>query len=356
MGILLLGAALTLAFANGANDNFKGFATVWGSGALDYRRALALATVATVAGSVASLVLAQGLVKAFSGKGLVPDAAAADPVFIFAVAMGAALTVLVATRAGLPVSTTHALVGALVGAGAAGGAVRLEALANTFLVPLLVSPLLAAALGWIAFRAARTLKRVPDCACVSTAREMALNQGGAVAMGRSRLDLRVDHAAGCPAGPGTLRLTTGRTGERLHLLSAASICFARGVNDTPKLAALLIAGQLMGASVSAAAVGAIMGIGGLVFARRVAETMSRRVARMDAAQGLSANLVTAGLVLFASKWGVPVSTTHVSVGAIAGAGAGARSLDGPVLHGILLSWVATLPLAAALAWGAASLM
>lgn len=357
METLIVLSAFLLAFANGANDNFKGFATVWGSNALDYRRALVLATAASVAGSIASLVLAGGLIKTFSGKGLVPDAAAADPTFMFAVALGAAATVLLATRVGLPISTTHALVGALAGAGvASGGGVRLEALTHSFLAPLLVSPLLAAALGWGAYRVARTGRRAPDCACVATARELAMNQEGTVALGRTRLSFVVDHVENCPSGPGTVRVTARRGGEQLHLFSAASICFARGVNDTPKLAALLIAGHLMGASVSAVAVGAIMGIGGLVFARHVAETMSRRMARMDAAQGLSANLVTAGLVLFASKWGMPVSTTHVSVGSIAGAGAGGRTLDWGVLRGVLLSWVATLPLAAAFAWTASKLV
>lgn len=66
--------------------------------------------------------------------------------------------------------------------------------------------------------------------------------------------------------------------------------------------------------------------------------MSQRVTRMDHTQGLSANLITAVLVLFASKLGLPVSTTHVSVGAIAGVGANAGTLDWVALRNILLSW------------------
>src|SRR5437867_1691744 len=135
---LLLLAVLALAYANGANDNFKGVATLFGSGTCTYRTALAWATVTTLAGSLLALVLADGLVSAFKGKGLVPDAVTTQPTFLMAVACGAALTILVATYAGLPVSTTHALTGGLVGAGvfAAPGEVRFAALGQSFLLPL----------------------------------------------------------------------------------------------------------------------------------------------------------------------------------------------------------------------------
>ena len=117
MEYLLIAVALFLAFGNGANDNFKGFATVWGSDSLSYRNALLLATIATVAGSLLSLYLAGGLVQQFSGKGLLPQAIVDTPQFIVSVGIGAALTVIIATRAGLPISTTHALIGGLIGAG-----------------------------------------------------------------------------------------------------------------------------------------------------------------------------------------------------------------------------------------------
>uniref|UniRef100_UPI00375317A8 inorganic phosphate transporter n=1 Tax=Polaromonas sp. TaxID=1869339 RepID=UPI00375317A8 len=95
---------------------------------------------------------------------------------------------------------------------------------------------------------------------------------------------------------------------------------------------------------------AAMALGGVLLSRRVAETMSRRVSRIDSTQGLSANLITATLVLGASQFGLPVSTTHVSVGAIAGVGTGADTLNKSALRTILLSWVITLPMAAGLAW------
>jgi len=122
--LVLVVAVLLLAYANGANDNFKGVATLFGSATCDYRRALAVATVATLLGSLAALVAAKGLLAAFSGKGLVAATALADPAFLPAVAVGAAATILLATRIGMPVSTTHALVGALIGGGLAAGGGR----------------------------------------------------------------------------------------------------------------------------------------------------------------------------------------------------------------------------------------
>src|SRR3972149_5989524 len=104
---------LFVAYANGANDNFKGVATLFGSDTASYQGAIALATVTTFAGALCSLYLAEALVHAFSGKGLVPDVVAASPDFLLAVAAGAGVTVILATLLGLPISTTHALTGGL---------------------------------------------------------------------------------------------------------------------------------------------------------------------------------------------------------------------------------------------------
>lgn len=353
MEYLLILGALFLAFSNGANDNFKGFATVWGSGTLNYRTALRLATTATIAGSLCSLFLAEALAQQFSGKGLVPDATVNAPHFLLSVSAGAALTVFAATRAGLPVSTTHALIGGLVGAGLGIGELHVGKLLNTFMLPLLVSPLLAATLGWLAYRFMRLHPAQNDCACVVATQPAAAAStpaGAALLEGATpAVMIATDSHCDTLAQP-LLRFSLSRLGDRLHIFSAALICFARGVNDTPKLAALLIAAQLVGSTLSVVVIAAIMAAGGLVFARHVANTMSHRMTRIDNTQGLAANLITALLVLFASKFGLPVSTTHVSVGAIAGVGAGAHTLDGGTMRNILFSWLATLPLAALLAW------
>src|SRR4051812_550114 len=157
---IVLAAGLFLAYSNGSNDNFKGVATIYGSGTASYRKSLAWATVTTLAGSLLTSVLAAGLIKTFSAKGLVPDAIATSPTFLAAAALGAALTVLAATLLGMPVSTTHALTGALIGAGlSSGSSVNLGVLGKSFFLPLILSPVLAMAITLVLYPSARFARR-----------------------------------------------------------------------------------------------------------------------------------------------------------------------------------------------------
>ena len=164
------------------------------------------------------------------------------------------------------------------------------------------------------------------------------------------MQLKVAHKADCE-GRYAGRVF-GVSGQRLvdigHFVSAGVVSFARGLNDTPKIAAVLLASPILGPKASLVAVAAAMGIGGLVGARRVAETMSHKVTAMSTGQGLSASLATGSLVLAASLAGLPVSTTHVSVGSLAGIGLMNGKADLSVIRNIVLSWVATLPIAAVL--------
>ncbi len=202
---LLLAAALALAYANGANDNFKATATIYGSGTLGYERARSLATGAQLAGSAASVLLAGALLRAFGGKGLVPAAVVGDPVFLVAVGLGAAATVWIATRAGLPISTTHALVGGLVGAGLAlaPGELSVAALGGSFFLPLLLSPLLAAAAAVALYplaTRARTALRVSSqtCICLGDPQLPAdVTPAGEWVMHRTRLRLTVGDITSC---------------------------------------------------------------------------------------------------------------------------------------------------------------
>jgi PiT family inorganic phosphate transporter len=358
MELALIAVALFLAFNNGANDNFKGFATVWGSDALSYRQALVLATLATLAGSVASWLLADNLIQQFSGRGLVPNAIASTPAFILSVACGAALTVFLATRLGFPISTTHALIGGLIGAGLGqtGSHVDFNKLWQAFLVPLLISPFVAASLGLALYKIIAMRKSKNDCACLVEAMPVRLTSMNSAMLGAAMPILVISDKASCDNISAQASFSISSLLRKIHIGSAATICFARAVNDTPKLAALLFAAQFTDSKLPIALIGLLMAFGGLVFAKKVATTMSQKVTRLDDKQGLAANLITATLVLLASKFGLPVSTTHVSVGAIAGVGASAGTLNWQALRGILLSWLATLPLALVIAWAVSKLL
>ena len=92
-----------------------------------------------------------------------------------------------------------------------------------------------------------------------------------------------------------------------------------------------------------------MALGGVLLAKRVAKTMSQDITPMNAGQGFTANVVSALLVIGASRMGVPVSTTHVTCGALFGIGVATRKGRAGVIGGVVLSWFITLPLAALLA-------
>jgi PiT family inorganic phosphate transporter len=348
---LVVITALFLAFANGANDNFKGFATVWGSGTLNFRKALIIATIAAIAGSLVSVLLAHGLVKQFSGKGLVADEIVALPAFALAVGTGAAAAVLIATRVGLPISTTHALVGGLVGAGLASGldAVNFGNLGSAFFLPLLASPFVSAFIGYLLYRFLPKRDVAKDCICVT--QPPAVVGDKVLALAASTPLIIIDTNEACAIhGVGTIKASISKTIDRAHIASAATICFARSVNDTPKLAGLMVVANAGNPTISLVAIAIAVAAGGLLLSRRVAETMSEKITPLTPVQGLTANLTTAALVLAASFKSLPVSTTHVSVGAITGVGASAKTLSMVTVRTILLSWVGTLPLAGIVAF------
>jgi PiT family inorganic phosphate transporter len=357
LAIVLL-AAICLASANGANDNFKGVATLFGSGTASYRNALAWATVSTFLGSLAAIVLSLQLLKAFSGRGLVPDALIADPRYLAAVGMSAGLTVLLATRLGMPVSTTHALVGALVGCGiAAGVPIGLARLQSSFVVPLLVSPAVAVVITCVCdpvFAWAGRLLGISrsTCFCVGAdVIEVIPSLSGTAALQRqSQLAIQTGTTVECQTRyqGSVLGIDGAAAIDGLHYLSAGVVSFARGLNDTPKIAALLLALPLLGAGGSSTVVAVAMAVGGLLGARRVAETMSTKITAMNPGQGCTANLVTSTVVIAASCVGLPVSTTHVSCGALFGVGISTGQAQWISIARILSAWVTTLPVGALL--------
>lgn len=307
MIVLLFIAVCCVAFTNGANANFKGVASLYGSRTASLRTTIWWGTATTFAGAITALFAARGLLAAFSGKGLVPDALTQSPNFLLAVALGAAATSFLATRLSFPVSTTHALIGALVGAGLASGdhTVHLDKLGKTFLQPLFFSPLIAIAVGALIYFLLKGVRLLPD------------------------------HRT--------------RTLDTLHFLSGGAASFARGLNDTPKMAALLIVAKAFDVRWDFALVAVTMAIGGLLDARNVAETLGKKITGMSPGEGFAANVATALLVGTASLHSLPVSTTHVSVGSLIGIGIVTRKAHWKSVGGIVLSWLITLPCAAALA-------
>jgi PiT family inorganic phosphate transporter len=354
--IFVVVAAICVAYANGANDNFKGVATLFGSGTTNYRRALAWATGATLLGSAAAFLLAGNLIKSFGGKGLIDDAVASQPAFAAAVALGAGLTVLIATRIGMPISTTHGLIGALIGTGlTAGSALNIGNLGTKFVIPLLLSPILAIVLTAIIYPIMRFCRKQ-----LGVTRDICLCAGKETieTVSADCQTIALQRAADLSASMGTLvtcesryqgnvlGISAGGTLDKCHFLSAGIVSFARGLNDTPKIAALLLLAPAFGVSSSLMLVGIAIALGGIISARRVAETMSNKITTMNHGQGFTANVITGLIVIGASKFGLPVSTTHVSCGSLFGIGAVSGGAKPKTIATILLAWITTLPLAA----------
>jgi PiT family inorganic phosphate transporter len=308
-----------LAFANGANDNFKGVATLWGGGDLSYRQAWFVSNGATLAGALVAVYLGGEVAKTFSGKGVVSEDILASCTFAMAFAAGAAATVFLATFLRYPISTTHSILGSLAGAGVAlaYGEVNLQPLVQKGAIPLLMSPLIAAVSTYVLWKV------------------------GYRVLNPSAFTDRLESIS-----------------RPLHILSGSAVCFSRAVNDTPKIASIALIGGASGMSPVTvyASIGIVMTLGGVLFVRRIAEVMSQQITQMNDNEGLTGNLVTAFLVIIASKMGLAVSTTHVSVGALFGIGAENGKADKRKVIEIVLSWVLTLPIAFILAFSFAKIM
>ena len=357
--IILFLAACFLAYTNGANDNFKGVATLFGSGTTNYKRAIAWATATTFAGSIAAIFLASTLVKNFSGKGLVPDTLIQSPAFAISIAIGAALTVFLATKIGMPISTTHSLVGALFGSGvvAVGANFNFAKLGSTFLMPLIVSPLMAAIISllvYIIFRKARMAmglskqsyiylgsEKIPVVKTINTNEFVAIQSGTLKTIKILDKKERIETYNGKLMG-----LNSQKILDLMHFISAGIVSFARGLNDTPKIVGLLIVINTLDIKWGMSAVAIAMAVGGVLNAKKAGKIISKKITPMNSGQGFTANLVTGLLVTTASIHGLPVSTTHVSVGSIFGIGTVTKKADLKVVRNILVSWLLTLPIAA----------
>ena len=362
-GLFLL--LLALAFANGTNDVSKAIATLVGSGITNYRTAIVWGTVWTVFGACASGLIASAMVKTFS-SGLIAPSTATPPTLALAVLTGAMIWVLIASRTGLPVSTTHALTGAIVGAGLAALAwdeLIWSAIAKKIALPLLLSPPLALTISVLLHFALRTVAARWEgaCLCLLPA-SRALVTIDAKGMTRTLFQTTglgqpvVAVPSQCDRA-GLRGITLGV--DSVHWISSGLASFARGVNDAPKIAAMVLLGSVVAAWPSVqfqvstfVGVALAMGLGSYLGGLRVTEVLAEKVTTMDHAEGLSANLTTSSLVLVSATMGLPVSTTHVSSSAIIGIGLlkGVTAVRWRTVRDMVLAWIVTLPAAGILAW------
>ncbi|MDB5304214.1 MAG: putative low-affinity phosphate transport protein [Phycisphaerales bacterium] len=365
--LVLLSLVGLLAFANGANDNGKGVATLVGFGAAKPGRALLFATIATAMGGAISFFLAKGLLKGFSGNWLFAQGIVLDRAFYAAALVGACGWVLLANRLGMPVSTTHAIIGALCGAGlVAFGHAQFHwtMLGRKFAIPLALSPMLSLAvvyvvawpvlllIGRIATHDIDESDRSEDPKLFGVSVDVSPHDpvsGTSQAVAPSAV---LDYAPAARASS-----AVSPTVNAIHWLSAGLISFARGWNDTPKIAALsllALSGIAHGPALGFIIVTLAMAAGGVVMGRKVLETLATKLTPLPLAESLTASMVTATLVGLASWYGLPVSTTHVATGSILGAGLknNPRAVTWAKVGEIVVSWVVTLPVAALIAGGA----
>lgn len=348
MALTIFILVLLLAWVNGANDAAKGVATLAGSGVSSARWAIVWATLCTVLGGLAAALWGGELISVFS-KGFLSAGFPLSLSFVGAVIVGALGWIAIATHFGMPVSTTHALLGGIVGAAltvSGPDGLHAAAVAHQALLPLLLSPLIALLLCWFFLFIAKSVeKKVPAW------------RPGCCEQAQWQKDPFI-----CATPSESTPSWQRRAWTGLHWLSAGTTSFARGLNDVPKITAFLVLvialhPQIFWPANQAGVVWLVvlvsfaMGIGGLLGGLRILKVLAHRVTPMNTLNGLTANLSTTLLVLAATPLGLPVSTTHVSTGALMGIrwADGGKPSQRDALKSILIGWVITLPVAALIA-------
>ena len=356
---LIFAAGFALAYVNGANDVSKGIATLVGSGVANYSRAIQWGTFWTGVGGVAGAFWARAMIQTF-GSSLLSPGVHASVSAALATLIGAALWVAFATWKALPVSTTHGILGSIAGVGVlAYGWVGIQwvALAGKIALPLLLSPIVSLVLtasilsAWKKIAAGST----HDCICAQVVPSMNTFSSGEAVLS-PHLSVPQLHLATCDAQAG---VSAGLTQNHLHWLSSGAASFARGLNDVPKMVAILLSAAMLSGTgfvlplpyFLAISFGVV--IGSWMAGQRITQLLACEVTQMDHREGLVANLTTASLVSVGAAFGWPMSTTHVASGAIMGI-ASTRSCDENkishtgTIRAMLAAWIITLPGAALL--------
>jgi len=386
--------AFYMAWAIGANDVANAMGTSVGSGALTVGGAIIVAAIFEFAGAF----LAGGHVTDTVRKGMLDMSSLGREQLIYGMmaSLASAGTLLIgATRFGLPISTTHAIVGAIVGFGAVAIGIDAVNWPKVLQISLswITSPLLAGVIAFAIFHLIRSTilnKSNP----VHQIRKygpaffffvffiiglVTLFKG----LKHINLDLDLMEAlAGSVAlgligsGIGAFFIRRVQIGQAdpdhrfdqverifvvLQILTACAIAFAHGSNDVANaigpLAAIVNAVENVDLTAKAPIAPWMLAIGGLgiviglaTWGYRVMETIGKKITELTPSRGFAAQLAAASTIVLASRLGIPISTTHTLVGAVLGVGLarGITALDLRVVGNILASWIATLPIAAAL--------
>jgi inorganic phosphate transporter, PiT family len=357
MNLSIVAVALISAFVaytNGANDVSKGIATLAGSGISSYRRAILWGALWTTCGGIAAFGLSHALVTTF-GKGLLSAGVTPSLSAVLASLVGAGLWVGLATRSESPVSTTHAIVGSIAGVAAIAyghTGMNWAVLAGKVAFPLLLSPVASLLISAVILRIWNHLSPWgADCLCAETYEQHPLLARASGEFVASSAVPAIKIIACHEDEPFSLSTRTfSLTFDHLHWVTSAGTSFARGLNDAPKmvaiaLAAMTISGVVLPSSFLAyVIVAGGMLAGSLQAGRRVTTTLAEKIIPMNHREGFVANLVTSLLVGPGALLGLPMSTTHVSTGAIIGLGIQKGGVvDWKRVREVILAWVITLP-------------
>lgn len=389
---------LFMAWGIGANDVANAMATSVGSKALTIKQAILVAAVFEFAGAV----LAGGAVTATIRKGIVDaEPLTGSPELLIygmlAALLAAGTWLLIASRNGWPVSTTHSIVGAIVGFAAVG--IGVDAVkwgkVGTIVMSWVVSPVTAGFIAYLIYRSVQKLILSQEDPLAKAKRYVpvyiflaaftitlvtilkGLKHVGLHLSIQQSYVLAIVVATGIAIIGAVFikRIEPDRKAEKkehfytvervfgvLMVVTACGMAFAHGSNDVanaigPLAAVIGIATTGTIASQSALPIWVLMlGGGGIViglatFGRHVIATVGKRITQLTPSRGFAAELAAATTIVIASGTGMPISTTHTLVGAVLGVGMarGIEAIDLRVVARILVSWVVTIPAGAFLA-------
>jgi PiT family inorganic phosphate transporter len=382
-----------MAWGIGANDVANAMGTSVGSGAVTIKQAIIIAVIFEFAGAI----LAGGEVTATIRKGILDAALFTNEPHLLVYGMLASLLaagmwLLIASSFGWPVSTTHSIVGAIVGFGAVGVGVDAVAWSKVFniVISWIASPILAGVISFILFRSLQNLiidtkhpfdnakkyvpyymflvgfiislvtifkglKHVGVSFDTFTSYSLSIGVGLLVAIIGTFLirNIHLDPDENKDFYYASMERVFGV----LMIITAAAMAFAHGSNDVANAIGPLAAiysivesGGLIGAKSTLPiwillVGGAGIVIGLITYGHKVIATIGTGITQLTPSRGFAATLAAAATVVIASGTGIPVSTTQVLVGAVLGVGLarGMAALDTRVINKIFLSWIVTLP-------------